>query len=155
MVLRIISTSRHFCLCSATTSKYWFAACALPVASPAVASNATPASNKAALIFDINLTHFPFGRHGPCPRNVRGLRQPGKCPTKRIADGHSYPTFNVNWYPSTLLRGPSLEVAGNEYTIDCVDPAAAYIVRIQACDKRFLRRSVCTAVANYVLTPAV
>ncbi|RSM78556.1 hypothetical protein DMH04_33375 [Kibdelosporangium aridum] len=67
----------------------------------------------------------------------------------RIADA-----FNVSWHLSNQLRGPSVEVAGNEYTIDGVDPAAAYVVQIQACDKRFLRSSICTAVANYFVIPA-
>ncbi|MCE7003385.1 hypothetical protein LWC34_11175 [Kibdelosporangium philippinense] len=61
--------------------------------------------------------------------------------------------YNVSWQTLSQIDVPSVEVAGNEYTIDDADPAAAYIVNVQACDKRFLRRSICTPAAPYVLTP--
>ncbi|SMC60790.1 hypothetical protein SAMN05661093_00883 [Kibdelosporangium aridum] len=61
--------------------------------------------------------------------------------------------FNVSWRVPSQIVPTSVEAAGSEYTIDGVDPRARYIVEVQACDKRFLRRSVCTPAATYIITP--
>lgn len=61
--------------------------------------------------------------------------------------------FNVAWWPegSTGDQTVGREVAGYELTVPDPRPGTVYVAGVQACDKRFLRRSVCTQSSTPVL----
>lgn len=53
--------------------------------------------------------------------------------------------FNVGWWPEgSTGQTVGREVAGYELTVPNPAPGTVYLAGVQACDKQFLRRSICT-----------